>query len=163
MDRLLRLAAGFHPASPSRVGSDTSERAAPPLRQQVWGSPDFPKEGKELGKRKEPRSSRRWLGRCRKSPRALGLAAQPPSCGPAHGQGRTLAVEPCPRSFAPAKQSAPAVVAMQRCPLGVSGWVRVGGCFPAVVAEALPTHAGDTTSPPVIACPGICSYVLRAV
>lgn len=48
-------------------------------------------------------------------------------------------------------------------PTVVSGWVRVGGCFPAMIVKALPAHAGDTASLPVIACPGICGYVLGAV
>lgn len=112
---------------------------------------------------KQPWSTQHRLGWCRKPSRARGSAAQPRRCGPVRWQGRTLTIEPCPRSFAPAKPSAPAVAAIRRCPLGVLGWVRVAGCFPAVMAEALPTHAGDTTSLPVIACPGICGYVLRAV
>lgn len=97
------------------------------------------------------------------SPAHLGLAAQPWSWGLARRQDSTLPVETCPRSFAAAKLSAPAAAAIQRCLLGGSGWGRVGGCFPAVMVEALPGHARDNTSLPVIACPGICSYVLRAV
>lgn len=127
MDGLLRLVAGFHPVSPSRVGSDTSEQAALLLRdgdcprQQVWGFPEFPNEGKELGKTNEPWSSQHWLGQRRKHPRAPGSAAQPQHCGPACWWGRTLTIKPCPRTFAPAKLSAPAVVAIPRCPLGVPG------------------------------------------
>jgi len=148
---------------------DTSERAVPLLRdgdcprQQVWGPCEFPNKGNELGKGKHLWSTQPWIGRCRKAPCAQGSAAQPRCRGPACWQGRTLAIEPCPRSFAPAKLSAPVVAAIRRCPLGVSDWVRVEGCFPAVTAQALPTHAGDIASLPVIACPGVCGYVLSAV
>lgn len=136
MDGLLRLVAGFHPVSRSRVGSDICEQAAPLFRdgdcprQQVWDPHEFPNERKELGKRKQPWSSRYQLGRCSKPLCAQGLAAQPQCCGPALWQGRTLAIEPCPRSFAPAKLTALAITAIRRCPLGVSGWVKVGGLFP---------------------------------
>lgn len=169
MDGFLRLVAGFHPPFLPRVGSDTSEQAAPPLRdgdcprQQIWRGCEVPNKGNELGKRKQPWSSQHRLGWCRKPPRAWGSAAQHRCCGLVRWQGRTLAIEPCCRNFAPAKPSALPVAAIWRCLLQVWVWVRVGGCFPAVIAEALPTHAGGTTSLPVIACPGICGYVLRAV
>lgn len=71
--------------------------------------------------------------------------------------------EPGSGSFAPARPLPVAIVPTWKCPLGVSGWVRAGGCFPTVMAKALPAHAGDTTSLPVTACPGICGYILRAV
>lgn len=103
-------------------------------------------------------------GMVRKPSMCLGLSSAVPTLWLSMLNGQEcFPAEPCPRSFAPARLSAVAIVATWRCPLGVLGWVRVGGCFPTVMAKALPAHAGDTTSLPVIACPGICGYILRAV
>lgn len=164
----MRITAGFHAVSPSRARSDTADEALPLLRegdcprQQVWGPVSSPTRGRSWAKG----SSRGAVGTGwdgAGNARTPGARLHSPGTAVWHGG----------RAGPWLRRHVPGVLLQPNCRLwplrpfrdarwGFQ-WVRVGGCFPAVEVEALPAHAGDNTSLPVIACPGICGYVLRAV
>lgn len=77
-------------------------------------------------------------------------------------QGRTLAIQLLSWEFFWSQTLSSSRRGIWRCQHGVlCGSGGIG--FPAVLAGASPAPAGDATSPPVIACPGVCGYVLGAV